>query len=397
MSDLSREEIANTLKGLTRYVIREKYSGFDPYDALNSESLSKIPSKYGKIAVTQAFVYSPIDMRDLFKVKRGINPKTLGLALRSYCLLHDQKEFKKIPIQDEISKVVRLLKKCRAKGYSNYCWGFNFPWQDLTRYSEENVPTIVNTSLIGNAFLDLYESKQKKSDLDVAISASKFILEDLNIHESNRGLCFSYTPIDNNIVHNANIMGAGFLARVNQHLQDSDIDGLVRKATKFTLSYQMKDGKWPYSYNPMKKTERLQIDFHQGFILDAMCDLIATSKKKYPYQKALKRGAQYYMKEQFRPCGASNWRIPRKWPIDIHHQAQGIISMCRLYEIFGEKKYINRAMTISQWTLNNLLDERGFFHYQKWPVVTNKVQYIRWSQAWMMYGLSSLLSIGFTA
>jgi hypothetical protein len=38
----------------------------------------------------------------------------------------------------------------------------------------------------------------------------------------------------------------------------------------------------------------------------------------------------------------------------------------------------------------------GYFYYLKYPLLTNKVPYLRWSQAWMLYALSFLLSDGYT-
>ncbi len=48
------------------------------------------------------------------------------------------------------------------------------------------------------------------------------------------------------------------------------------------------------------------------------------------------------------------------------------------------------ARTIAEWTIKNMQDEKGFFYYQKWPMVTNKIPFIRWSQAWMLLALASL-------
>jgi len=46
---------------------------------------------------------------------------------------------------------------------------------------------------------------------------------------------------------------------------------------------------------------------------------------------------------------------------------------------------------IAKWTIENMQDEIGYFYYQKWPFLTNKIPYMRWGQAWMMYALATLL------
>ena len=34
---------------------------------------------------------------------------------------------------------------------------------------------------------------------------------------------------------------------------------------------------------------------------------------------------------------------------------------------------------------------KGNFYYQKWPIITNKVSYMRWNQGWMMVAISTLM------
>ena len=48
------------------------------------------------------------------------------------------------------------------------------------------------------------------------------------------------------------------------------------------------------------------------------------------------------------------------------------------------------AEKIAKWTIENMQDEKGYFYYQKWPFLTNKIAYMRWGQAWMMLALSTL-------
>jgi hypothetical protein len=48
------------------------------------------------------------------------------------------------------------------------------------------------------------------------------------------------------------------------------------------------------------------------------------------------------------------------------------------------------ARKIAGWAIANMQDEKGYFYYQKGRWITNKIPYIRWSQAWMFYALSLL-------
>ena len=78
------------------------------------------------------------------------------------------------------------------------------------------------------------------------------------------------------------------------------------------------------------------------------------------------------------------------YPIDIHCSAQGIVTCLKLnqYDI----KSLEIAGNIAKWAIENMQDKKGYFYYQKTKWFTNKIPYIRWSQAWMYYALAFYLS-----
>jgi rhamnogalacturonyl hydrolase YesR len=384
--------IEDSLKVLERYVRDNNFSGYDPYDALNSEKLLGINNKFIRILFTQIFVYSPFNLRAFLDVTPEKNPKAIGLFLSSYCTLYKNGLVKRKDLDDVTSKLINYLLKSSSKGYSGYCWGFNFNWQDVKRYAKKWTPTIVVTSYVGNSFLDLYEITKDKKYLKIANSICNFILKDLNLTETEKGICFSYTPIDRQMVHNANCLGAAFLSRVYSVTKKEKLLNYSLKAFDFSLSHQNNDGSFAYSINQVTYKTRDQIDFHQGFILDSIIDFIKYSgEKNKKYEQSLLKGSQFYIHQQFENCGRSKWRLPLHFPVDIHHQAQGIITLSKLYNLFKEDKYLNFAKKIAKWTIKNMQDGTGYFYYQKWPFLTNKVPYMRWSQAWMMLSLASLL------
>jgi rhamnogalacturonyl hydrolase YesR len=384
--------IANSLENLERYVRENSFSGYDPYDALNSERLLRINNKLLKLISTQIFVYSPINLRALFDIEPDKNPKAMGLFLSSYCRLYRNGLIKKKDFVDLTSKLVAYLLKNNSKGYSGYCWGFNFNWQDLSRFSKRWLPTIVVTSYVGNSFLDLYEITEEEKYREIANSICRFILNDLNITKTEKGICFSYTPIDKHIVHNANCLGAAFLSRLYSVTLEEELLDHSKRAFDFSLSCQKDDGSWKYGIDPLTFKERNQIDFHQGFILDSLVDFIKyVGENDKKYKQSLMKGSEFYINQQFDKFGRSKWRLPWRYPVDIHHQAQGIITLSKLYTAVKKLKYLEFAEKIAKWTIENMQDEKGYFYYQKWPFLTNKIAYMRWGQAWMMLSLATLL------
>ena len=246
-------QISKSLFDLLQYVQSHDYSGYDPYDALNAEKLGNLQNKFIKLAATQFFVYSPINLRFFLKIEPEKNPKAIGLFLQAYCKLFKQGFIEKKHFELVSRQFVEFLIQNRSEGYSEYCWGFNFAWQDQSRYTKKGLPTIVITSFIANAFLDLYELTNDKQFLNIVRSSCQFLLKDLHITKTENGICFSYTPIDDYIVHNANALGAALLSRVYSITQEENLIVHSKKAFNFLLSFQEGDGSWSYSINPRTK------------------------------------------------------------------------------------------------------------------------------------------------
>ena len=108
------------------------------------------------------------------------------------------------------------------------------------------------------------------------------------------------------------------------------------------------------------------------------------------YNDNIKDGLKYYYEQQFSRDGWAYWRLPSKYPVDIHNQSQGIITFVKFKD--HNKKYEQFARKIAEWTIKNMQNSKGYFYYQKWPILNNKVNYLRWNQAWMLLALTTLIS-----
>ncbi|HID72100.1 MAG TPA: hypothetical protein EYP29_05080 [Thermoplasmata archaeon] len=386
MKKIEFEELKATIGKLEKYIEENQYIGYDPYDALNSPILRKSRSKNTRLFFTLLLRKSPINLRKILAVEKGINPKAMGLFLSGYANLY---RAGLVESKEKMHWIFEWLKENYSKGYSGYCWGYNFPWQNRERLLKENTPTVVNTSYVGHAILDYHEVAGEREALDIARSACDFITKDLNITENEKGICFSYTPVEKNIVHNASVLGASLLARVYSYTKEEELLNYATKAMNFTVSYQHKDGRWDYSLDAGTGKPRVQTDWHQGFIIDSLLWYIeALELDNQKYVKAVEKGAEFY-KKQFTSDGRGYWRYPRLYPINIHNQAQGIITFSKLAKI--NSNYLNFAENIANWTIKNLWSPHGYFYYQRHRFFTNRIPYMRWSQAWMFLALSSLI------
>jgi hypothetical protein len=382
------KEITDALGRLLAYTEQNGWKGYDPYDALNSLPLLKLPNKWLRVAPTVFFRLSPVNLRRWFLVKKGINPKAMGLLLSAYSALHGTDL---VPSLENADRIFDWLRTNASPGYSGCGWGYNFPWQSRDRLLNRGIPTIVNTAFVGHGILDYYDRSGNEKALETARSSCDFILKDLNIRQTGQGVCFSYSPVESHIVHNANALGASLLARVSSYTQEHTLLDWAKKSFDFTLHHQQEDGLWAYSIYPDSGHVRIQTDWHQGFILDSLMWFIKYARPADDkYRKALEAGAAFY-KTQFTEEGMGYWRLPKRWPADIHNQAQGIITMAKLEEYLPGS--VRMARRIAGWTIHNLMNKkRGFFYYQKWPLYKNRIAYFRWGQAWMLLALSTLLT-----
>ena len=106
------------------------------------------------------------------------------------------------------------------------------------------------------------------------------------------------------------------------------------------------------------------------------------------YLNALKLGATYYFSKQFKENGQSIFRVPTEYPVEIHNQAQGIITFTRLSYLSDE--YSKFALTIADWTIKNMQSNKGSFYYKKYPLYIIKTPFMRWTNSWMLLALTEL-------
>ncbi|MEO8760309.1 MAG: pectate lyase [Bacteroidia bacterium] len=381
---------------LRLYVEKENFKGYDPYDTLNSPIKFKLFGKFAAVLALQFQKRNPINIRPLLGIKKEHNPKALGLFLYSYCKLQRQC-FDKLnitaqslsePVEDystQINYLFTELKDNYSKGFSGYCWGYNFDWASSGKYINKFSPNIVVTAFVAKGIYEYYQLTTDKDALPILESIGDFILKDLPITQMETGICISYTTLGVDNCYNASLLAATVLAQLYNLTKKEIYKEHAIKAVDFVVSKQHADGHWNYSINEQGK-ERVQIDFHQGYVIDCISDVMRYANiENEKYTEAINKGTQYYKKEQFFENGQALWRLPKKYPVEIHNQSQGVITFCR------NKANLSFAKTIANWTINNMQDAAGFFYYRKLKTYTHKTPYMRWSQAWMFTALTELI------
>jgi len=377
-------EMSKSVTRLLEYCRKNDWAGFDPYDALNSRLFNFTPfirSRICRIALTQILKRLPINLRPLLFVPREQNPKAIALFLRAFLKLSRTGMLRS---NDLIETMVERLVALKSPNTHYWCWGYCFPWQTRNDLVPRWAPNLVCTTFAANALLDAYESNHVPRYLDMAVSAADYVLNELYWEDNKtRSTGFSY-PIPGLLtrVHNANFLGAAHLCRVYRHVGEKRFLEPALRVARYSAARQKDDGSWDYGEAP---TQRWVDNFHTGYNLCALQSIheyTGTSE----FETHLRRGFNFYREHFFRDDGAPRYFHNRTYPIDIHCVAQSIITLLALKDIGGGN--VTLANTIMGWVMTHMWDERGYFYHQVLPFGTNKISYMRWSQAWMLLALS---------
>ena len=373
---------------LYRWIERENFVGYDPYDGLNTKLKFLKTTKIRKLLLTYLNKNSFINLRRIIGIDKKPNMKALALISRAllYKELIPERE------KDINFCIQNILSKSLIENYGYHCWyAHSFPVQTTGKYQATSVPGIIGSEACAAAILDYYCKNKENKELEkILLSVKEFFINKLLVN-NNDAVFFKYHPNDNEYecTYNASLIAARYIAKLNWVLGIGSHKSILKKCYRFIQSRQKSNGSWALKIDLRSGKEKVQIDFHQGYILDSILDyLIYVDWDEYLYE-TYRKGLKFYHKKQFNEIGKSVYRFPRKYPIDIHNQAQGIITFSRAEKF--DPEYKKFAKTIGKWTVDNMQSPLGFFYYQKYPILTNKIPYLRWAQAWMLYALSHII------
>jgi len=380
-------DVEATIFKLIAYSRANDWAGYDPYDALNSPIFRTLPFldyRLPRLVCTQALKRSPVNFRRLLHIPKTQNPKAIALFLSAFVTLE---RVNAGCHNGDINLMIERLGDLRSAGTDYSCWGYGFPWQTRTIVVPSEAPNLVCTSFVANALFDASDHCRDSRCLNLALSAVEYILNELYWVEGG-AVGFSYpVPSLRGQVHNANFLAAALLCRAYRHTSDEKFLLPALQVARYSATKQHPDGSWHYGEAP---SQRWIDNFHTGYNL---CALKAISRyaATTEFDAVLRRGFEFYRIHFFREDGSVSYFHDRKYPIDIHCVAQSIITLLALTEM--DPGNLPLAQSVLQWALTHLWDDRGFFYYRVLRSCTNRVSYMRWSQAWMLLAMATLLGV----
>ncbi len=376
----------HVMRKLLAYCRVNEWAGYDPYDALNSRIVKRLPilnSRIPRLVLTQTLKRSPVNLRRLLLVPKTQNPKALALVLAALVKVPENE----VADQESlIESMAARLATLRSPNNPYWCWGYSFPWQTRTVVVAAGAPNLVCTTFVAGALLDLYERRLDSRHLAMALSAADYIVNEL--YWSNGAAAgFSY-PVASlaSETHNANFLAAALLCRAWRHTGDERYLDPALTAARYSASRQNADGSWYYGEAP---PQRWIDNFHTGYNLCALRS-ISQSIGTTEFDRCIQRGFEFYRNHFFREDGAATYYHDRAYPIDIHCVAQSIITLLAFRDV--GRQNVRLADSVFRWAINHMWDERGFFYYRVLRSCTIRTSYMRWSQAWMLLAIAELLS-----
>jgi hypothetical protein len=391
-------DASSSLLSLEHWIDSNGYSGYDPYDIKGIPTitnLSRLGNKSFSMSVLREVVFEffytfPVFSRHLFQIKPETNAKAMGLFASSYLDLYNV--LKEETYYEKSLYCLNWLKKNKSTTYSGDGWGYPFNWQTKILVPA-GTPNGIVTTVAGEAFWRHYKLGGEKESLDYCVRICEFLTTLPFDRINNEQLCFSYTPLFINHVHNLNLFVAEFLIKTGIETSNNSWIEMGNLAVNYTISNQLDNGSFDYSGPPEILNNHID-NYHTGFVLRMLHSIWKHTGRK-DVLAALNKCYLHYISNFF-----INGRIPKlmankKYRIDIHSCAESIHCLSELSATFPGA--LDLAENILHWTLENLQDKSGYFYYgilksrfTGIPFVS-KIPYIRWGQAWMHKALSSYI------
>lgn len=403
--EIKNNNYKNTAMMLIYEIKKNSYSGIDPSSikfSKNVLSLSRRIEKSAFVSKKQKKMLKNLMHRAIFcsghlslrftKPQKQVYSKGLALLL-SGCA-NDLNNY-----NDYIDEISRHLLKRRLKNCFMWSHDVNYYFPGNILISSD-IPNLVTTSFVANAFYDLYLSSKDNRWLYLFDRTVKDIIKHIPYRSiDNNKICFMYTPITNYHVHNANLLCAELLAKSIdlKLLPESIYLPLIKKSLIYSLDHFDSTSSYPYAGPP---TENYAIDnYHTGYVLRSLSEIqnsIGSKILEFDMEKRIARLLKFYTSNFIDKYVLRSLKNRRTIKIvESHSLAESILIYCNFFSNMPEMDRNSIASAIDK-SINLLYDGNSHIFFNKalvvggLPLFIDKTDMVRWSNSWMFYALTSL-------
>lgn len=356
--------------------------GPDPYEGLNSPLGRLAVGFRGRQALVQLYKRVPIAPPWPLAAQPRPNSKTLALVLSAYST----------PAAGALAggpgvagDLAARLDEMRLEHQSSWGWGYHFDVQ--TRHSRygPTTPNAIATCFVVEALLDHHGATGVSASRDLALGSRPF-LRSLLTTASEHGPYYSYVPSGTALIHNANLLVCGTLARLHETDPDPAIAEEAAAAVQTTLTAQDDRGLWPYGAG---SNLAWADNFHTAYVLEG---LHATMSAFAVGKEALRAGLDAWRGAFFDADASARLYPDSPYPLEAHSFASAIDLCVRARDVDPGLPEFGRQ--IAQRAVDLLwLEDEGRFAYRVTGRGRNRREFMRWTNAPMLRALARLLSL----
>ncbi|MGV3772931.1 MAG: hypothetical protein ACO1QB_08520 [Verrucomicrobiales bacterium] len=388
-------EIDAMISRFLGWLQKQGYESYDPYDiwgtslALKGRALyyRKNPLGFAVVAPLIAMEILAPSTRALVVKKERFATADAQLILAFLNLYQVQKNPAHL---QEAQKLAEEMLHYSIPGYSGYCWGYPFDWQNQRALWPKNTPFITCTPYCFEVFLKLYDITGEARHLQIAESIGKFVYQDLkDIHTGPTSAAGSYSPLDQSKVVNAGAYRAMVLFEASCRFDEPSYAISAQRNLNYILEAQRNDGSWLYATDGHGDF----IDhFHTCFVLKNLGKINERLNNEL-VGEAIQKGWAYYQKNLF-----DRQELPKTYAVqprtqivrlEMYNMAEAITLGSLLRDQIPEAYYL--AHRLARKLPSYQLPDGHFTTRTYVGGVRHTFPFIRWPQAQLFYALTNLL------
>lgn len=370
---------------VARWGEERAWVGADPYEGLNTTLGRLAPSRRARQAAVQLYKRLPVTPPWPLRATPEPNAKALALALSAY----STRAGRTLPQAERwLGALPAQLERLNLADGDQAAWGYPFDAQTRHLFYDRTTPNAIATCFVVDALLDAADATSQTQHAELALRARPFLLS-LGSEHAGRPY-FSYVRAGSELIHNANLMVCGALARLQGVDPDEEAATAVRATATTTIELQRPDGLWPYG-----EATNLQWadNFHTAYVLDG---LSAVSGEFGIGSQALRRGIDAWWSAFFEPDGWARYFPRSRYPLEAHSCASAIDLLCALGEPDSPDaghSFIERARHVADTAIRELwMPDAGRFAFRRTARGRNGRAFMRWTNAPMFRALARLVS-----